>query len=98
MEKYSPMDILRAPTHEEVIVSSFREWIQDHSMDKNEVTTFTFKKNTPDKILRSYKHNYALFDKLLGFKVSPTYKIAKNIKDGNQYHWYFAVFYVFDTY
>lgn len=77
MEKYSPMDILRAPTHEEVIVSSFREWIQDHSMDKNEVTTFTFKKNTPDKILRSYKHNYALFDKLLGFKVSPTYKIAK---------------------
>ena len=77
MEKYSPMDILRAPTHEEVIVASFREWIKDHTIDENKVTTFTFKKKTPRKILKSYEKHYNLFYELLGFKVSPTYKIAK---------------------
>lgn len=77
MEKYSPMDILHAPTHEEVIVASFREWIQAYNEDENKVTTFTFKKKTPRKILKSYQKHYNLFEDYAGFKVSPTYKIAK---------------------
>lgn len=78
MEKeYSPMDILRAPTHEEAIVASFRDWIQDYDKDEAGIITYTFKKKTPRKILKSYQGHYDLFDKLLGFKVSPTYKIAQ---------------------
>lgn len=77
MEKYSPMDILRAPTREEAIVASFRDWIEIYSENKEKVTTFTFKKNTPSKILKSYEQHYKLFEEYAGFKVSPNYKIAQ---------------------
>ncbi|GAA3637716.1 hypothetical protein GCM10022297_15160 [Lactobacillus hamsteri] len=54
MEKLEPMDILRIPTKNEAIVSSFRKWIASYQTD-DDVTIFTFKKETPKKILRSFK-------------------------------------------
>lgn len=77
MDDYELMDILQAPTHEDCIVASFRKWITDYHANNQGITTFTFKKNTPNKILVSYKKHYALFKDYAGFEVSPTYKIEK---------------------
>ena len=77
MAKYESMDILQAPTREDGIVASFKDWIVAYHADEDNITTFTFKKKTPRKILKSYEKHYDLFEKHAGFKVSPTYKVAQ---------------------
>lgn len=76
MEKLEPMDILRVPNKDETIVASFRKWIASYQTNDN-VTIFTFKKETPKKILKSFQKHFKLFPKILGFEVSPNYEIEK---------------------
>lgn len=73
MENIDPMDILRAPTKDEITVAKIVKWVKSAYDDENHVSTFIFKKNTPQKILNLFQRNTNLFL----FKVNPNYKIEK---------------------
>ncbi|GAA3637563.1 hypothetical protein GCM10022297_14990 [Lactobacillus hamsteri] len=71
MVEINSMDILNAPSHEEIIVAKIVKWVKSAYDDENHVSTFIFKKDTPQKILNLFQKNTNLFL----FKVNPKYEI-----------------------
>lgn len=72
-----PMDILMAPTHEDIILAKISKWFNKSCLNKDQTITVTFKKNTPASILKLFIQNTSLLPKVLGYKVSKKYRIEK---------------------
>jgi hypothetical protein len=78
MKKIEPMDILRAPSPEEVILARISKWVKTSKDNKKEhCTTVVFKKNTPQNILNLFQKNTDLFVAIIDLKVKKEYEIEK---------------------
>ncbi|MCT0165533.1 hypothetical protein EFM11_09445 [Lactobacillus helveticus] len=76
MERIEPMDILSAPSPEEVILAKIAKWVKTSKDDlKENCTTVVFKKNTPQSILDLFQKNTDLFVAITDLKVKKNYKI-----------------------
>ncbi|WP_168180696.1 MULTISPECIES: hypothetical protein [Lactobacillus] len=77
MEKVEPMDILRAPSPEEVTIAKIGKWIKDSYYDENHQVNVVFKKDTPKEVFRSFKKNTILFKAITDADVNEKYQIEK---------------------
>ncbi|ALJ23363.1 hypothetical protein ACI3PI_07910 [Lactobacillus helveticus] len=76
MENIEPMDILREPTPEEETLATILRWVKDsHDNKENKTTTIVFKKNTPQKILKSFQRNTDLFVAITDYTINKQYEI-----------------------
>lgn len=76
MEKIEQMDILRVPSKDEITISKITKWLKS-THDNNNVSTFVFKRDTPQEIFDLYENSLDLFPKILYFNVNPRYEIEK---------------------
>lgn len=78
MEKdIEPMDILMAPTHEDIVLAKISKWFNGSCLNEDQTVTVTFKKDTPASVLKLFTQNISLLPKVLGYKVSKKYEIEK---------------------
>lgn len=78
MEKIEPMDILRAPSPEEIILAKISKWVKtSRDNPKENCTTVVFKKNTPQSILDLFQKNTDLFVAITDLKVNKKYEIER---------------------
>ncbi|KRL83139.1 hypothetical protein FC57_GL000132 [Lactobacillus ultunensis DSM 16047] len=71
------MDILMAPTHDDVILVKIIKWFKNYRKNSNGTLTVTFKKDTPKEILNLYEKNYTLFPKRLNYTPTANYELEK---------------------
>lgn len=78
MEKIEPMDILRAPTKNDIIVAKICQWIKtSHDDPVNKTSTVVFKKDTPKKILSLFERSTKRFKVITDYTVNKHYEIEK---------------------
>lgn len=78
MEKLEPMDILLAPTKNDVIIAKIGKWIKtSHDDKKNKISTVVFKKGTPKDILELFEHNTNVFVAITDYTINKHYEIEK---------------------
>lgn len=77
VEKIEPMDILRIPTSDDLVLAQIGEWFKVAYPNNAGTKTVVFKRNTPTKILNLFVNSTQLFPKIAGYEVSSKYEIEK---------------------
>lgn len=72
-----PMDILMAPTHDDVILVKITKWIKHAYPNNDGIATVLFKKDTPKEILTLFEKNINLFSKRLYYTITKKYQVEK---------------------
>lgn len=73
MEDYLMMDILQAPTKNDIKYAKMAQYFLSAKPDNNGIATIVFKKDTPKAILKSFKKNIGL----IPYKVHERYLLEK---------------------